>query len=245
VASRRSLTGIGTARAKGTRAETETNAGSASRRLRAKIALAVPPYAEACRALYEDPRIADLWPEYLGLQHQIIRATVPLTEAALEQGRRLSTGDPIGPPLVEYLEEHVDEERGHDDDLLDDLEALGRDRRAVLAQMPSPTVASLVGCQYYWIFHHHPIAFLGYVGLMEGYPPQPDVIEALIAKTGHPREGFRTYAEHGELDPGHRDHLDETLDSLPLTPEHEAVIGVSALATTMLAARAVEELLAG
>jgi hypothetical protein len=65
----------------------------------------------------------------------------------------------------------------------------------------------------------------------------------LIAKTGHPREGFRTYAEHGQLDPGHRDHLDTTLDSLPLTQADEAVMGVSALATTMLAAQAVEEVL--
>ena len=193
--------------------------------------------------MFLHPRIAELWPEYLVVQHQIIRATVPLTEAALEQARRLPTSDPIGPPLVEYLEEHVDEERGHDDDLLDDLEALGCDRRAVLAQIPSPTVASLVGCQYYWIFHQHPIAFLGYVALMEGYPPQPKLIEMLVATTGHPREGFRTYAEHGELDPGHRDHLDTTLDSLPLTREHEAIMGVSALATTLLAAQAVDEVL--
>jgi hypothetical protein len=237
------LTGNAAARAAHTRAATDTAAGSASQRLRAKIALVVAPYAEACRALFEHPRIAELWPEYLSVQHQIIRGTVPLTEATLEHARQLPTSDPIGPPFVEYLKEHVDEERGHDDGLLDDLEALGRDRRAILAQVPSPTVASLVGCQYYWIFHHHPIAFLGYVAVMEGYPPQPELIETLIAETGHPREGFRTYAEHGQLDPGHRDHLDETLDSLPLAPEHEAIMGVSALATTMLAARAVEEVL--
>lgn len=237
------MTGIAPGRAARNGTETDTPAGSASRRLRAKIALAVAPYAEACRALFEHPRIAELWPEYLTVQHQIIRATVPLTEAALEQARQLPTSDPVGPPLVEYFEEHVDEERGHDDGLLDDLEALGRDRRTVLAQVPRPAVATLVGCQYYWIFHHHPIAFLGYVALMEGYPPQPELIETLIAKTRHPREGFRTFAEHGQLDPGHRDHLNETLDLLPLTPAHEAIVGVSALTTTMLAARAAEEIL--
>ena len=51
------------------------------------------------------------------------------------------------------------------------------------------------------------------------------------------------HAEHGDLDPGHRDHLDETLDSLPLTREHEAVMAISATATAAFVARAVEEVL--
>ena len=39
------------------------------------------PFARAYSALVEHPRLGELWPEYLVLQHQIIRATVPLTEA--------------------------------------------------------------------------------------------------------------------------------------------------------------------
>jgi hypothetical protein len=109
--------------------------------------------------------------------------------------------------------------------------------------MPTPAVAALVGSQYYWILHYHPISFLGYVALMEGYPPTPELIETLIEKTGYPREAFRTYIEHAELDPGHRDHLDRTVDSLPLTAGHEAALGVSAISTAGLAARALEELL--
>jgi hypothetical protein len=109
--------------------------------------------------------------------------------------------------------------------------------------MPSPAVAALVGSQYYWIFHHHPITFLGFVALMEGYPPTPEVIDTLIERTGLPHRAFRTYIEHGDLDPGHRDHLDETLDSLPLTPEQESMLGISAIASADLAARALAELL--
>ena len=29
--------------------------------------------------------------------------------------------------------------------------------------MPSPAVAALVGSQYYWLLHHHPVALLGFV----------------------------------------------------------------------------------
>ena len=106
------------------------------------------PFARAYSALVEHPRLAELWPEYLVLQHQIIRATVPLTEAALARARELDDGDPLAAPLAHYLEEHVDEELGHDETLLGDLELLGIDRTTVLGRMPPPTVAGLVGSQY-------------------------------------------------------------------------------------------------
>jgi pyrroloquinoline quinone (PQQ) biosynthesis protein C len=215
---------------------------SASVRLRRKVALAIGPFTEACTALVDHPRVGELWPEYLVTQHQIIRATVPLTVLAAERARTLA-GDPVAGDLASYLDEHVDEERGHDDDLLADLDALGVEHEAVLARMPSPAVASLVGCQYYWICHHHPIAFLGYVALMEGYPPTPDLVQTLGERTALPAEAFRTFAEHGELDPGHRDHLDRVLDSLPLTREHETVMAISAAATAALATVAIREVL--
>ena len=128
----------------------------------------------------------------------------------------------------------------HDETLLGDLEVLGIDRASVAERLPLPEVAALVGQQYYWILHFHPIAFLGYVAVMEGYPPTPELIETLIARTGVPRQAFKTYIEHAELDPGHRDHLDRTLDSLPLDQRHEAALGVSAIATAVMAARSLE-----
>jgi Iron-containing redox enzyme len=212
-----------------------------SRRVRRQLAAAVGPLTEACTALVEHPRLQEVWPEYLVLQHQIIRATVPLTRAALERTRELK--DELREPLAEYLEEHVDEELDHDEGLLDDLELLGLGRESVVDRMPPPTVAALVGAQYYWIHHHHPVAFLGYVALMEGYPPTPGLIETLAARTGYPSESFRTFTQHADLDPGHRDHLDETLDALPLDERNEGVIVASARTTAVLAAKAISEIL--
>jgi hypothetical protein len=191
----------------------------------------------------DHPRLHEHWPEYLIQQHEIIRATVPLTQAAAHQARALPDNDPLAAPLVAYLDEHVDEELDHDEELLDDLELLGVDRATVLGRMPSPAVATLVGSQYYWLHHFHPVTFLGYVGFMEGSPPTPELVETLIERTGYPREAFHTFTEHAELDPGHRDHLDRILDSLPLTAEQEAVLAISATSTAALATRALEELL--
>jgi Iron-containing redox enzyme len=191
----------------------------------------------------QHPRVAELWPDYLMMQYAIIRATVPLTEAALARSRTLQDGEPLAVPLATYLEEHVVEELHHDDVLLGDLEVVGVDRSTVLERLPSPTVAALVGSQYYWILHYHPVAFLGYVALMEGYPPTPELIQTLRGATGFPQEAFRTYVQHAELDPGHRDRLDRTIDSLPLAEWHESALGVSAVATAAYATRALEELL--
>jgi hypothetical protein len=213
----------------------------ASVRLRRKIALVVQPYTAACTALVNHPRLGELWPEFLILQHEIIRATVPLTEAAAEQARALPEDDPLAGPLASYLDEHVDEELHHDEVLLDDLELLGVDRASVLGRMPPPTVAALVGSQYYWLQHYHPLTFLGYVAVMEGYPPTPELIETLVERTGYPRTAFQTFAEHAELDPGHRDHLDRFVDSLTLTPAQEAVLAISAMTTAEFATRALEE----
>jgi hypothetical protein len=216
--------------------------GASSARIRQELAGEIGPLTAACTALVEHPRLRELWPEYLVLQHQIIRATVPLTETALDRTRALPGGDPLRAPLAAYLEEHVDEELNHDDGLLDDLESLGLSRAEVLARMPSACVAALVGAQYYWIHHHHPVAFLGYIALMEGYPPTAELIETLAERTGYPPEAFRTFDQHAELDPGHKDHLDRTLDALPLTEEQEAMIATSASTTAVLAGQAISEI---
>ncbi len=226
-----------------TGAETESRSSTASVRLRRKIALAIQPFTAACTALVTHPRLADLWPEYLVTQHAIIRATVPLTEAAAARASAMTDGDPILADLASYLSTHIDEERNHDAGLLDDLELLGIDRATVLDRMPSPAVASLVGCQYYWALHYHPVAVLGYIGVMEGYPPTAELVESLIARTGYPRAAFHTIAEHGQLDPGHRDHLDRTIDSLQLTGKQETIVGISAMVTAGLATRSIEEIL--
>jgi hypothetical protein len=113
----------------------------------------------------------------------------------------------------------------------------------VLGGVPSPTVAALVGSQYYWVLHVHPVAILGYLAFMEGFPPAQRLIEDLIERTGFPREAFRTLEEHGELDHGHRDELYRTLDELPLSRQQEMLLGVTAISGLGLLTQAIEEVL--
>jgi hypothetical protein len=210
--------------------------------LRRKTCLLLPELLAAGQELMDHPRIGDLYPEYLFATHCIIRASVPLMEAALERTESMAGSDPVAAGLAEYLRRHIPEEKEHDEWLLDDLEVLDRARSTVLARPPSPTVAELVGAQYYWIFHYHPVALLGYVALLEGNPPSLSMIEDLIASTGYSRRAFRTLIAHAELDPHHRDELNETLDSLPLTREQTTVLGLSAMSSAHMLSRVIDEI---
>jgi hypothetical protein len=69
------------------------------------------------------------------------------------------------------------------------------------------------------------------------------MIEKLRERTGYPDEAFRTLRLHGELDPGHRQELDETLDRLQLTREQSAVVGLSAMASVQLYTQALDEVI--
>lgn len=215
---------------------------TASGRLRRKIELVSGPFAVACTTLFRHPRLAELWPEYAIRTHWIIRATVPLMEDAESRARAIPD-DPVAAGVADFLVAHIEKERGHDDWLLEDLELLGVERAAVLERMPSATVASLVGSHYYRIRHCHPVSLLGYIAVMEGHPPSPELIDRLVAGSGFPRAAFRAFAEHAELDIEHRAELYDAIDGLPLSAAHETLMGVAAMATVELLTRSIEEIL--
>jgi hypothetical protein len=215
---------------------------SSSQQLRFKIQMVLPEMAATARTFWRHPRLAELYPDFLGVMHGLVRASVPLMEAALARSRAMAATDSVSAAIAPYFEHHIPEERGHDDWILGDLRVLGIDPEAMLRRPPSVTVAEMVGAQYYWINHYHPVALLGYIAVIEGYPPSLDGIADAIARTGYPPEAFRTLAKHARLDVRHRDDLNRLLDQLPLAPEHEAVLGISALRTADLTCRLIEGL---
>jgi len=120
-----------------------------------------PVLEEAAAAVWRHPSIAGLYPEYLIALHGVVRASVPLMEEALCRARELAPGDAVAAGLLSYLARHIEEERGHDRWLIEDLEVLGVPERDVWTRTPAESTARAVGAQYYWIRHHPPVALLG------------------------------------------------------------------------------------
>ncbi len=216
---------------------------SNSLRLKEHIQTSGLPLFMMYRQLWSHPRVGELVLPFLVLMHQVIRASVPLMEAASRSAANNAPQDPLSKLLHEYLEVHIGEEKHHDLWLMEDLESAGLARSDVLSLTPSTSVAAMAGSQYYWIHHHHPVALLGYIRLLEGNPPSIEHVERLQAQSGLPETTFRTYRMHGELDPHHLDEFDDMLDSLPLTEAQVRLLGTSASFSADMLANAVSEIM--
>jgi hypothetical protein len=200
-------------------------------RLRFKIDLVYPALGAYAAQIWSSPRVRELYPAYLGAMHQIVRSAVPLMDTALEQARARGPGDRVAVGLASYLSHHVGEESGHDVWLLEDLQACGGDPTEPLRRIPSPRAATLVGAQYYWLRHYHPVSLLGHIAAIEGNHPPVGFADRLRELTGYPRTAFRAIERHETLDIRHKRELFEVIDSLPLEREHETMMGISALHT--------------
>lgn len=215
----------------------------ASQILEVKIGLARGAVGEVYRRFWERPDAARLFLELQLRTYDLARASIPLMEAALAQCEARARGDAVAAGLTGFLRRHIEEERHHPEWLLEDLEHLGTTRDQVLARPPALTAARVVGAQYYWIFHDHPIALVGYMAALEGGVASEGVLEDFITRTGLRREGFRTLLLHARVDPQHEADLDDLVDRLPLTPRHAAAIGTSAVSTISSLAMLTREVL--
>jgi hypothetical protein len=214
-----------------------------SERLSRKVAVVLPALHRSASAFMEHPNPRGAYVEYLWAVYWIVRASVPLMQTALDGANALGESDPVAKGLTAYLPAHIDEEMHHDEWLLEDLERLGMDRSVITERAPSVTIATLVGPQYYWIQHVHPVTLMGYIAVLEGNPPAVAAIDRLAERTGYSPAAFRTLREHAALDTHHFDEFNHVLDALPLSADQSALVGVSALHTVAQIARVFDEIL--
>lgn len=200
--------------------------------VRAKIALFGRRLGHTAYTFWTSPDFPRLYREYIFQSHSIIRASVPLMQAAMNAcSLPQHASDPVLQGFARYLRHHIPEETGHHEWILDDGEAMGLKRAAILRRLPKESATELVGVQYYWIHHYNPIALAGFIATMEGDPPTTEFIEEIARRNDLPLNCFTSFLYHAKIDPQHRRDLDAVLDSLPLTQDHLALIGLSSLRT--------------
>ena len=212
---------------------------SPSQRLCRKLDLVLGQLMAPNEALLTHPRRAEIYPEILVTVRSVSRAFLPLSNVVLARAASLADDDPVAAGVAAYLPKHIAEEGA--EDLAADLEVLGWDHSEIDARPATPTVAALVGAQYFWALHVHPVALLGSLQVFEGYPPTTDVVDELVSATGLPAGAFASMYEHADVDVRHRNELHAALDALPLSLDHEALLGVSAFQTVHLMSRALNE----
>ena len=205
--------------------------------------LAEPCLLEVSDQFWMHAQLAQIFPEFLFMMHSIIRSSVSLLNAAAESAQERADSDAVSRQLVGYYKTHAIEESHHDDWLLDDLVAIGNERSEVLARLPSPAVASLVGAQYYWALHVHPVSLFGYLAVLEGNPTSLKELDGIRKKHGLPEVGLRTMIKHARLDPHHRDEIYAQLDDLPLTQSQSELVALSAFHTIEHISEALQEIL--
>ncbi len=197
--------------------------------VRGRIDLCLPALQAAFSNLWRTEPQREMTIAFLVLLHQIMRASVPLMQRAAERCDQLQATDKPAALLGGYYRQHISEELHHDTWALEDLKAAGCDPERILSITPSVEVARLVGTQYYWVHHHHPLMLLGYIAVLEAFPPADSKIDEIRDGSGLPDSTFRTLRIHGDLDPTHSAEIDQTFNTLPLDQKHLEMVGLSVL----------------
>lgn len=203
---------------------------SHSQRLRSTISLAQRRLTSLIHETWSHPRLGELYPELLFAMYGVAVASSPGMRDAAALCEQNYADDLLHQWLQGYFLEHAAEEDGHVEWLLDDLASMGIAPSRVKQRLPYPGIAALVGAQYYLMKHVDPIAYLGFLAVLES-PAQMDFLREVAGRTGIPLQCMSCHVRHAELDPDHVVEFDEMLDGLAISPAQRELITVSAITT--------------
>lgn len=162
-----------------------------------------------------------LYLDYLASAYHHVKHTCPLLGLALSRCGDDDQAYRAG--LLAYL----DEEKGHEEWILNDISALGGDAEAVRHGLAPFSVRMMTSYAYYAIDRISPYAQLGMVHVLEGMSVAlaRAVASAIQAEWGLDSEagGFSYLTSHGQLDEDHVALFASLLDQID-TPERRAVI---------------------
>ncbi len=168
--------------------------------------------------LFAAPDVRDRYLDYMVEVYHYVKFSCPLmalTASRLE-------GSHAG--VIEYLKHHMEEEKGHEEMALNDLEALGFGRGQITRGLPARETMALIGTQLYIIQELQPIGHLGYIYALESDPPTPDSVRALSKRLEIPLSALSCFLEHAEADPGHAADLTRMLDAEVRDAEDQRLI---------------------
>jgi len=162
----------------------------------------------------------ELYVAFLTQAWHHVRHTVPLLMAV---GSRLPDRHAW---LRESVLHYLEEETGHDEWILNDIEAAGGDREATVASQPGVATEAMIAYAYDTVMRRNPIGFFGMVHVLEGTSVSLALSAAgsIQSTLGLPVRAFTYLRSHGELDKEHINDLARILDRLTDREDGEAVV---------------------
>jgi pyrroloquinoline quinone (PQQ) biosynthesis protein C len=149
-----------------------------------------------------------------------VKHTVPLLMAC---GARL-------PDRLEWLREavaeYIEEETGHQEWILQDIEALGGDSERVRHGRPGQATDVMVAYAWDTVSRRNPVGFFGMVLVLEGtsIAVASHAAEKIMDSTGLPVTAFRYLRSHGSLDLEHMNTFEQLMNRLEQEEDRRAVI---------------------
>src|ERR1700693_2912824 len=152
-----------------------------------------------------------LYLDFLGQAHHHVKHTVPLLALATSR---------CGPHDRGYqsaLLEYISEEQGHDEWILEDIDALGGDSNAVRQGSPRLPCKVMVSHAYYLTDRVSPYGLLGMIHVLEGMSVALAGQAARAIRSSlqiGSDAGFKYLTTHGDLDVEHTKLFEKLLDGL-------------------------------
>jgi len=157
---------------------------------------------------------------FLGQAYHHVKHTVPLLMAC---GSRI-------PPEKEWLRKaiatYIEEEIGHEEWILNDIDACGGDAEAHRDSRPGPEVEIMVAYAYDTVYRGNPVGFFGMVLVLEGTSIllASNAAESIRSALSLPGKAFSYLSSHGALDVGHMKVFESLMNRMESLADQQAVI---------------------
>ena len=127
--------------------------------------------------------------------------------------------------IVHYLEEEV----GHEEWILNDIEAAGGNKETTRRSVPNLETQLLIAYNYDYIARKNPVGFFGMVFMLESTSTQManKGAEAIKSSLQLPRNAFTYLFSHGELDISHMYFFENTVNQITDPKDQAAIIEVA------------------
>ena len=160
---------------------------------------------------------------YLTQAYHHVKHTVPFL---MSMGARLDDNHRwLHNVAIEYMEEEV----GHEEWILNDIEAIGGNKEDVRNATPALATQLLIAYNYDYIARKNPVGFLGMVYMLESTSTQIATkgADAVKASLNLDDKAFSYLYSHGVLDLDHMKFLEKTLNSITDEDDKKAIIEVA------------------